>query len=72
MIPCDELCDMTTCIPKQNCAHRLLSTVCNEKVGGGDQSIECCALNGFNQTTQGCPLQSSISQKPEAKCMSTD
>ena len=33
--PCDELSDMTTCIPKQNCAHRLLSTVCSEKVGGG-------------------------------------
>ena len=27
--------DMTTCIPKHNCAHRLLDTVCSEKVGGG-------------------------------------
>ena len=35
MIPCDELSDMTTCIPKQNCAHILLGTVCSEKVGGG-------------------------------------
>ena len=35
MIPCDELSDMTTCIRKQNCAHRLLGTVCSEKVGGG-------------------------------------
>ena len=37
MISCNELSDMTTCIPKQNCAHRLLGTVCSEKVleGGG-------------------------------------
>ena len=35
MIPSDELSDMTTCIAKQNCAHRLLGTVCSEKVGGG-------------------------------------
>ena len=40
--------------------------------GGGDRSIECCTLNGVNETTQGCPLQSSTSQKHERKCMSTD
>ena len=26
---------MTTCSPKQNCAHRLLGTVCSGKVGWG-------------------------------------
>ena len=35
MIPCDELSDVTTCIPKQNCAHRLLGTIFSEKVGRG-------------------------------------
>ena len=39
MILCDELSDMTTCIPKQNCAHRLLGTVCSEKVGGGGMGM---------------------------------
>ena len=73
MIPCDEISDTTMCIPKPNCAHRLLGTVCSEKMGGGgDRSIECCALNEVNQTTQGYPLQSSISQKHKGKCMSTD
>ena len=35
MILCDELSGMTTYIPKQTCAHRLLGTVYSEKVGGG-------------------------------------
>ena len=39
MNSCDELSDMTTCIPKQNCAHRLLGTVCTEKAGGGGGSV---------------------------------
>ena len=39
MIPCDELSDMTTSIPKENCANRLLGTVRSEKVGGGREII---------------------------------
>ena len=39
MIPCDELSEMTTCIAKQNCTHRLLGTVCSEKGGGGGESV---------------------------------
>ena len=35
VILCDELSDMTTCLPKWNCAHKLLGTICSEKVGGG-------------------------------------
>ena len=44
---------MTTCIPKHNCANRLPGTVYSEKVrrGEGDQSIECCALNGVFETS---------------------